>query len=271
MTTGKEHFLDGTTIVVKIGGSTLGEHDTTLRDLVALQKGGANPVVVHGGGKTISDWMAAQNVRPVFRDGLRVTDEASLKIVVAVLAGLINKELVSQIASVGGRAIGLSGADGGMLTARVKDPALGYVGEVTSVDTGAIDAALGAGYIPVIAPVARCAPEIPESPEFANSLMNINADTAAGEIAVALSAKRLYFLTDVEGVLDRGNRLISRVTERQAAALTSSGTISGGMIPKIEACVRALQSGGQSHIIDGRMPGALLQSIEGERLGTRIG
>ena len=268
MTTGKEHFLDGTTIVVKIGGSTLGEHDTTLRDLVALQKDGMNPVVVHGGGKTISDWMAAQNVRPVFKDGLRVTDEDSLKIVVAVLAGLINKELVSQIAAEGGRAIGLSGADGGMLTARVKDPALGYVGEVMSVDTGAIDAAVSAGYIPVIAPVARCGPESPIHP---NSLMNINADTAAGEIAVALSAKRLYFLTDVEGVLDRGHRLISRVTERQAAALTSAGTISGGMIPKIEACVRALQAGGQSHIIDGRQPGALRQSIDGERLGTRIG
>ena len=267
-TTDKEHFLDGTTIVVKIGGSTLGEHDTTLHDLVALQKDGANPVVVHGGGKTISDWMAAQNVRPVFRDGLRVTDVDSLKIVVAVLAGLINKELVSQIAVAGGRAIGLSGADGGMLTARVKDPALGYVGEVTSVDTGAIEAAVDAGYIPVIAPVARCSSE---SPVYANSLMNINADTAAGEIAVALSAKRLYFLTDVEGVLDRGHRLISRVTARQAEALTSAGTISGGMIPKIEACVRALQSGGQSHIIDGRMPGALRQSIEGERLGTRIG
>ena len=267
-TTGKEHFLDGTTIVVKIGGSTLGEHDTTLRDLVALQKDGMNPVVVHGGGKTISDWMAAQNVRPVFKDGLRVTDEDSLKIVVAVLAGLINKELVSQIAAEGGRAIGLSGADGGMLTARVKDPALGYVGEVMSVDTGAIDAAVSAGYIPVIAPVARCGPE---SPLYANSLMNINADTAAGEIAVALSARRLYFLTDVEGVLDRGRRLISRVTERQAAALTSAGTISGGMIPKIEACVRALQAGGQSHIIDGRQPGALRQSIDGELLGTRIG
>ena len=267
-TTGKEHFLDGTTIVVKIGGSTLGEHDTTLRDLVALQKDGMNPVVVHGGGKTISDWMAAQNVRPVFKDGLRVTDEDSLKIVVAVLAGLINKELVSQIAAEGGRAIGLSGADGGMLTARVKDPALGYVGEVMSVDTGAIDAAVSAGYIPVIAPVARCGPE---SPIYANSLMNINADTAAGEIAVALSARRLYFLTDVEGVLDRGHRLISRVTERQAAALTSAGTISGGMIPKIEACVRALQAGGQSHIIDGRLPGALRQSIDGELLGTRIG
>ena len=268
MTTGKEHFLDGTTIVVKIGGSTLGEHDTTLRDLVALQKDGMNPVVVHGGGKTISDWMAAQNVRPVFKDGLRVTDEDSLKIVVAVLAGLINKELVSQIAAEGGRAIGLSGADGGMLTARVKDPALGYVGEVMSVDTGAIDAAVNSGYIPVIAPVARCGPE---SPIYANSLMNINADTAAGEIAVALSARRLYFLTDVEGVLDRGHRLISRVTERQAAALTSAGTISGGMIPKIEACVRALQAGGQSHIIDGRRPGALRQSIDGESLGTRIG
>ena len=225
-------------------------------------------MVVHGGGKTISDWMAAQNVRPVFRDGLRVTDGDGLQIVVAVLAGLINKQLVSELAAVGASALGLSGADGGMLTARVKDPALGYVGEVTSVDTTPILAAVRAGFIPVIAPIARCPAD---DPVYPNSLMNINADTAAGEIAGALSADSLYFLTDVEGVLDRGRRLIPRITERQADALTTAGIISGGMIPKIEACVRALRAGSASHIIDGRSPGALRQSLDGESLGTRIG
>ena len=263
----KEHSPNGT-IVVKIGGSTLGEHDTTLEDLVSLQREGATPIVVHGGGKIISDWMAAQSVRPVFKDGLRVTDKDSLQIVVAVLAGLINKELVSQLTSVGARTLGLSGADGGMLVASVKDPALGYVGDVAHVDTAPILAATQAGYIPVIAPVARCPSD---EPTYPNSLMNINADTAAGEIAAALQADQMYFLTDVEGVLDRNHRLISRITERQAEALTSAGTISGGMIPKIEACVRALKSGSESHIIDGRMPGALRQSLNGAVLGTRIG
>ena len=263
----KEHSPNGT-IVVKSGGSTLGEHDTTLDDLVSLQHEGASPIVVHGGGKTISQWMAAQNVRPVFKDGLRVTDKDSLQIVVAVLAGLINKELVSQITAAGAKAFGLSGADGGMLVASVKDPALGYVGEVIDVDTSPILAASQAGYIPVIAPVARCPSD---DPTYPNSLMNINADTAAGEIAAALQADKMYFLTDVEGVLDRGHRLIPRITVRQAQALTSAGTISGGMIPKIAACVRALKSGSESYIIDGRQPGALRKSLSGAGLGTRIG
>jgi acetylglutamate kinase len=263
----KEHPPDGT-IVVKIGGSTLGEHDTTLRDLVSLQSEGLNPVVVHGGGKIITDWMAAQNVRPVFKDGLRVTDENSLRIVVAVLAGLINKELVAELTASGARAFGISGADGGMLTARVKNPDLGYVGEITSVDPVPIWAATNAGYIPVIAPVATCSAD---DPIYPNSLLNINADTAAGEIASALRADRLVFLTDVEGVLDRGRRVIPRITARQAKGLANSGMISGGMIPKIEACLRALSGGSASHIIDGRQPGALRKSLAGENSGTRIG
>ena len=175
----KEHPTDGT-IVVKIGGSTLGEHDTTLEDLVSMQREGLSSVVVHGGGKVITEWMAAQNVRPVFKNGLRVTDADSLRIVVAVLAGLINKELVAELSSMGGRALGLSGADGGMLTARVKDAGLGYVGEVVSVDTTSIRSALGAGFIPVIAPVAVSSEVDPVHP---NSLLNVNADTVAGEIA----------------------------------------------------------------------------------------
>ena len=263
----KEQTSNGT-IVVKIGGSTLGEHDTTLQDLVSLQREGLTPVVVHGGGKIISDWMAAQNVRPVFKDGLRVTDERSLQIVVAVLAGLINKELVSQLSVAGARALGLSGADGDMLTARVKDPELGYVGEIASVNAGPIGTAMDAGYIPVIAPVARCAADDSVYPD---SLLNINADTAAGEIASALAADTLLFLTDVEGVMDRSRRLIPRLTAQQADELTRAGTISGGMIPKIEACLTALSSGSSSHIIDGRQPGAIRDSLSGRRIGTRIG
>ena len=263
----KEYSPDGT-IVVKIGGSTLGQHDTTMHDLTALQNEGLNLVVVHGGGKIITDWMSAQNVRPVFKDGLRVTDENSLRIVVAVLAGLINKELVAELTVSGARAFGISGADGGMLTARVKDPDLGYVGEITSVDPVPIRAVTDASYIPVIAPIAMCAADDPVYPD---SLLNVNADTAAGEIASALQADRLVFLTDVEGVLDRGRRVIPRITARQAKNLTTSGTISGGMIPKIEACARALNGGSASHIIDGRQPGALRRSLDGDNSGTRIG
>lgn len=263
----KEPFPNGT-IVVKIGGSTLGEHDTTLKDIVSLREEGLNPVVVHGGGKVITDWMAAQNVRPVFRDGLRVTDESSLRIVVAVLAGLINKQLVAELSAAGGDALGMSGADANMLTCRLKDPALGFVGEVASVSARPIRAALDSGLIPVIAPVGVCASD---DPAYHNSLLNINADTAAGEIAAELRAERLVFMTDVEGVLDRNHRLIPRVTANQARELGNSGTISGGMIPKIEACLRPLDQGAASHIIDGRKPGALRELLDGENLGTRVG
>jgi acetylglutamate kinase len=263
----KESIHNGAT-VVKIGGSTLGEHDTTLQDLVELQKEGANPVVVHGGGKIISDWMKKLGLRATFKNGLRVTDEASLKIVVAVLGGLINKELVSELSKLGARAMGLSGADAGMLKAEIKNPDLGYVGSITSVDASIVETIISAGCIPVIAPVAIA---IDSDPKFAGSLLNINADTAAGQIAAALKARRLIFLTDVEGVLDSSRRLIPRLTERQAQELIHSKVIAGGMIPKIEACLQALRDGGNAQIIDGRLPGALRATINGERMGTKIG
>ncbi len=263
----KEPNHHGTT-VVKIGGSTLGEHDTTLQDLAVLQKEGANPVVVHGGGKIISDWMAKQSIRATFKNGLRVTDEASLKIVVAVLGGLINKELVNALNNLGARAVGFSGADAGMLRAKIKDPELGFVGSITHVDPSIIETVVAAGCIPVIAPVATA---VDDDPDFAGSLLNINADTAAGEIAAALKASRLIFLTDVEGVMDSSRRLIPRITERQAQELIHSQVIAGGMIPKIEACLQALRDGANSQIIDGRLPGALRASLNGKRMGTKIG
>jgi len=252
------------TIVVKIGGSTLDAHDTTLQDLVALQREGVQPIVVHGGGKTITEWMEKQGVRPKFVRGLRVTDEASLEIVVAVLTGLINKQLVSAVVSMGGKAVGLSGADGGMLSAEVLDPELGYVGAVTAVDVAPINAAIAAGYMPIIAPVAV---DVGEQPGF----LNVNADTAAGEIAAAVSADRLVFMTDVEGVLDSSKRLIPRVTERMADRLMTSNIIAGGMIPKIGACLRNVGDGRSTHIVDGRLPHILEQILDGEQLGTRIG
>ena len=258
----------GGTIVVKIGGSTLGSHDTTLHDLVALQRQGVNSVVVHGGGKIISDWMAKQGVMPRFVRGLRVTDAPSLDIVVAVLTGLINKNLVASLVELGARAIGISGADDGMLRANIRDPELGLVGDVVDVNANPISAVLKSGCIPVIAPVAL---KVANDGDTAPTLLNINADTAAGEIASALSASRLVFLTDVQGVLDTSRRLIPRLTERQAKGLISSNVAAGGMIPKLEACLTALHSGGVSHIVDGRKPSALINAILNETLGTRIG
>ena len=252
--------------VIKIGGSTLGSHDTTLMDLVELQKKGKNFVVIHGGGKTISEWMEKQGVRPKFVNGLRVTDSQSLDIVVAVLTGVINKSLVASINSLGGRAIGISGADGNMISAEIADPELGYVGKINSVDTAPIEAILEAGYIPVIAPVG-----IHSGTGHHSKLLNINADTVAGYVSSSINANRMVFLTDVEGVLDSSKRLISRMTKRQADSLVASHVIDGGMIPKMEACIEALLGGAISQIIDGRAPGALKDVISGHNLGTRIG
>ena len=256
------------TIVVKIGGSTLGAHDTTLRDLVALQQQGVQPIVVHGGGKTISEWMERQGVRPRFVRGLRVTDAPSLDIVVAVLCGVVNKSIVASIAALDGRAVGLSGVDGGMLRAEVMDPELGLVGGVVEVSPEPVRALVEAGFMPVIAPVAV---RRPEAGAGGGSLLNVNADTAAGEIALALGAERLVFLTDVPGVMDSSRRVMPRLTRRQAGGLMGSGVVSGGMAPKIGACLRALDEVGSTHIIDGREPHALRAVLDGADLGTRVG
>ena len=252
--------------VVKIGGSTLGSHDTTLTDLVELQSKGKQFVVVHGGGKTISEWMEKQGVRPKFVNGLRVTDSQSLDIVVAVLTGLINKSLVASINNIGGKAIGISGADGKIVNAEIADPDLGYVGKIKSVNTEPIEAILQAGYMPVIAPVG-----VYSSLTDENMLLNINADTVAGYISSSIHSDRMVFLTDVEGVLDSSRRLISRMTKKQADSLVASHVIDGGMIPKMEACIEALNGGAISQIIDGRVPGALRDVVLGHNLGTRIG
>ena len=257
------------TIVVKIGGSTLGSHDTTLDDLVALQGQGVQPIVVHGGGKTISEWMERQGVRPRFIRGLRVTDKPSLDIVVAVLSGLVNKAIVASILALDGRAVGLSGVDGGMLRAEVMDPELGLVGSVVEVSPEPARAVIEAGFMPVIAPVAVRSPEEAGTP--GGSLLNVNADTVAGEIALALGAERLVFLTDVPGVMDSSRRVMPRLTRRQAGGLMSSGVVAGGMVPKIGACLRALDEVGATHIVDGREPHALRDVLDGADLGTRVG
>ena len=259
--------MSGPPIVVKIGGSTLGSHDTSLKDLVALQKEGVQAVVVHGGGNTVSQWMQRQGILPRFVGGLRVTDTRSLEIVVAVLTGLVNKELVGQLHLLGGRAIGISGIDGGLLEARISNQDLGFVGEITRVDSGPIQALLEGGYLPVVAPLAT---HCQDGSEHAGGPLNINGDTVAGELAYALGAERLIFLTDVEGVMDGSGRVIRRLDRRRANILSQSGVVRGGMIPKLEACLRALERLPVADIIDGRQPGTLLKCLRGHGAGTTI-
>jgi acetylglutamate kinase len=255
-------------IVVKIGGSTLGSHDTTLADLVALQREGWRPAVVHGGGATISEWLNSRDAPTRFVRGLRATDAESLRVVVAVLAGLINKELVAAISALGGRAIGLSGADGGLIRVRQLDPELGYVGQIERVDSDMLVRLFDAGYLPVVAPLGL----LWQDQRLQSQILNINADTVAGEVAFALAARWLLFLTDVAGISGSDGSSLAHLSCQEAEALVEQGTVSGGMIPKVEACLRACEGGTRTAIIDGRQPHALLAAVqEGRFLGTTIG
>ena len=255
------------TILVKIGGSTLGSHDTSLRDLVELQRQGIRSIVVHGGGKIVSDWMQREGVRPKFIRGLRVTDNQSMEIVVAVLTGFVNKTLVSSIQGLGGRAVGLSGVDGSMIKARIEEPELGLVGEVVSIDLEPIEAIMESGYIPVVASVAT---NISQGNDPSQIMLNVNADTAAGEIAAAMGVERLIMLTDVEGVLDSSRRLIPRLTQGQARQLLGSRVIADGMVPKLGACLKALERVRSAHIVDGRKAGVLHNALADGDVGTRL-
>lgn len=245
----------------------MGRHDTTLTDLAALQRAGREVVVVHGGGPVISQWMQRQGIPPQFVGGLRVTDAASLDIVVAVLSGLINKELVSALQRLGAPAVGLSGVDGQLLQCRIANPELGYVGEIEAVDAAPLRALLAAGFIPLVAPVGV---HQQDGSENEGRPLNINGDTVAGELAYALGAERLVFLTDVAGVLDGGGRLIRRLDRRRARILFNSGVIQGGMIPKLNACLRALDAAPVADIVDGRQPEALLNCLRQAPTGTSI-
>ena len=253
-------------LIAKIGGSTMGAQDTTLADVVALQRRGVRPVVVHGGGALISEWLKAHGVPTRFERGLRVTDERTLEVVVAVLAGLVNKRLVAALTAAGGRAVGLSGADGGLIKARLIDDKLGYVGEVAEVDTRPLLDLMDDGFVPVLASIAvEWRGEAPTG-----QLLNINADTAAGAVAVALGARWLVFLTDVPGILGEDGQMVGALSPEQASALIEAGVIKGGMIPKVEACLQAAASGCRNVIADGRRPGALLEAIE-DGTGTVVG
>ncbi len=252
-------------IVVKIGGSTLGNHDTTLEDLVELQKQGKSLVVVHGGAKVTSKWLARLGIPTSFVNGLRVTDAETLKVVAAALGGLVNKELVVAIQALGGKAVSLSGCDGNLLWASIKSPELGYVGEIIAVDPTPLKLLLDAGYMPLVAPVSY------GSVEGQTMLLNVNGDTAAGEIAAALAAEKLVFLTDVDGIHDESGKAIPSLNLAMARDLLSSGAASGGMVPKIEASLRALTTTKVVRIINGRAAHTLRDDLSGQARQTKVG
>jgi acetylglutamate kinase len=251
----------GGPIVVKIGGSTLGAEDTTLDDVVALQRSGERVIVVHGGGAMITDWLDRLAVPSEFVDGLRSTSAQALEVVIAVLRGVINTQLVAEIGERGGRAVGLSGVDGAIVRAERYDPRLGMVGRITGVDGEFLRALCDAGAIPVVAPIGLEAPA---------QALNINADTVAGEIARAVEASRLVFLTDVDGLLDSEGKVIERLGTERADVLRAEGTIGGGMIPKVDACLRAASAGARAHMANGRIPGTLRRLVDGVALGTLV-
>jgi acetylglutamate kinase len=256
----------GCSFVVKYGGHAMGDAAAArdfAQDIVLLKAVGINPVVVHGGGPQIGAMLKKLGVESTFVDGLRVTDKATAEVAEMVLSGAINKELVGWIAGAGGKAIGISGKDGGLMTAikvtrTTKDPDsqieqaidLGFVGEPETIDTTILLTASQAGMIPIVAPIAAGTD---------GHTYNINADTMAGAIAGALGAKRLFLLTDVPGVLDKEGRLLTDLTPADIGGLKADGTISGGMIPKLETCVKAVEAGCEAAVVlDGRVGHAML-------------
>ena len=265
------HMLryDDAIVVVKYGGHAMGDEKVArdfARDMVLLEQSGVNPVVVHGGGPQIGAMLNKLGIKSEFSGGLRITDKATVEIVEMVLAGSINKQIVGFINAEGGRAIGLCGKDGNMVTATKiartiydadsnieRHVDLGFVGEPSKVDTTVLDQVLGRELIPVLAPVAQGAD---------GETYNINADTFAGAIAGALGAKRLLFLTDVPGVLDKNKQLIKELKISGIPALIADGTITGGMIPKVETCIYAIEQGVEGVVIvDGKLPHAVLVEL----------
>jgi len=260
---------DEATVVVKYGGHAMGEDEfarSFARDIVLMEQTAINPVVVHGGGPQIGDMLARLGIKSQFAHGLRITDAATIEIVEMVLAGSINKQIVGFINEAGGKAVGLCGKDGNMVLARKAsrskvDPRsgmeeiidLGFVGEPETVDTSVLTQILGRDLIPVLAPLATSREGI---------TYNVNADTFAGAIAGALKAKRLLLLTDVAGVRDKSQQLIKQLSANDARKLIADGTISGGMIPKVETCIYALEAGVEGVVIlDGKVPHAVLLEL----------
>lgn len=256
-------------IVIKYGGNAMISaelKEQVMEDIVLLSLVGVKVVLVHGGGPEITDMLRRVGKESVFSNGLRVTDKETVEIAQMVLAGKINKDLVRLLEGKGGRAVGLSGIDGGMLKAEMKNPDLGYVGKVTSVDVRPISDMLESGYIPVVSTLGY---------DKDGNVYNINADTAAAEIAASIHAERLFMMTDIAGILrDRNDEssLIPYLSVKEAEKLFETGVVSGGMIPKVECCLEAVKKGVKKVvIIDGRVPHSiLLETLTDEGAGTMV-
>ncbi|MFB2895311.1 acetylglutamate kinase [Aerosakkonemataceae cyanobacterium BLCC-F50] len=250
----------GRTVVIKYGGAAMKDSslkDKVMRDIVFLSCVGLRLVVVHGGGPEINSWLDKLGIEPQFKNGLRVTDAPTMEVVEMVLVGKVNKEIVTLINQAGGLAIGLCGKDGNLIKARPEgQEGIGFVGEVSAVNINILDSLLKSGYIPVVSSVAA---------DETGQAYNINADTVAGELAAALGAEKLILLTDTPGILrdyKDPSTLIAKMDIQEARSLITSGVVGGGMIPKVNCCVRSLAQGVRAtHIVDGRVPHALLLEI----------
>ena len=245
-------FLKGKTLVIKLGGSTLQNQRVILQDIIWLRALGANPILVHGGGPYINEWLGKMNIPAAFKNGMRVTDAQTLEIVRMVLCGQVNPGLVSMAAQMGGKVVGLCGTDGGMIQAHLADPELGFVGEINAVNPEIVLTLLAQGYIPIIAPLGQ-------GPN--GTSLNINADLVAAHLAGALDAEKLIFLSNVAGICRADGSLISELSEPEARQLIHEGVISGGMIPKVSACLDALVAVPRVHIIDGGEVHVLLREL----------
>jgi acetylglutamate kinase len=259
----------GKVVVVKYGGNAIGDVDAVQHfasDVVLMRSVGMRPVVVHGGGPQIGDLMTRLGKTPEFRDGLRVTDAETLDIARMVLVGKVNRDIVTAINVHGPLAVGLSGEDAGFLSATPRDPALGFVGDVDNVNTSLVDRLLAQELIPVVATIAT---------DDKGQAYNVNADTAAAAVAMAVGAEKLVFLTDVEGIRrdkDDPATTISELSADEALKLIEAGAVSEGMVPKVLGCIDAVRAGvGHAHILDGRAPRALLLEIfTTEGVGTMV-
>jgi len=258
--------FSGKTIVVKYGGNAMSDLELFAQDVVLMRLVGMNPVVVHGGGPQISDLMRRLGKEPVFVEGLRVTDEETVDIVRMALLGKVNREVVGAINRHGPYAVGLSGEDAGLITVRQRDPRLGFVGDVSRVNTTVLERQLSEEFIPVVASIGV---------DGDGQAYNVNADTVAGAIAEALRAEKLVYLTNVPGLfgdLHDEDSLISQITAAELDAMLTGGALSEGMVPKIRSCVSALHNGvGRAHLLDGRIPHALLlECFTRQGVGTMV-
>ena len=247
------------TVVLKIGGSVAGEDDAALDLVAAIHDAGRPVVAVHGGGPLVGQWATRLGLETRFERGLRVTDEPTRDVALAVLSGLVNKTLVARLIAKGVPATGISGVDGGMLRAEREDAALGLVGRIAMVDSSLLEELLGALRVPVVAPAALDAD---------GTILNVNADTAAGAIAASIAARLLAFITDVPGVRGKDGRVIARLDRDTAKALVDDGTIEGGMLPKVEACLVAAATGCRAAIVSARDIDAVEALLAGELAGT---